>query len=83
MKATIEVDDELYRQLKAEAALRGGKVKELVSEGIRLVLSKRDPSKRLRRVKLPMVKSRKPGTLKLTNRMIAEHEAGIDAGHEA
>lgn len=83
MKATIEFEDELYRQLKATAALRGRKVKELVAEGVRLVLQGAPAPQRLRRVKLPIVKSRKPGTLKLTNKMIAEHEAKIDAGNEA
>jgi len=83
MKATIEFDDELYRQLKSTAALRGSKVKELVAEGVRMVLRHADTPRRFRRLKLPIVKSRKPGTLKLTNKMIAEHEAGIDAGHEA
>ena len=38
MKTTIEVPDELYRRAKAEAALRGRKVKDLVEEGLRLVL---------------------------------------------
>ncbi|HEX4999871.1 MAG TPA: hypothetical protein VFY29_16745 [Terriglobia bacterium] len=38
MKATIEFDDELYRQLKAVAALRGQKLRELVEEGVRMVL---------------------------------------------
>lgn len=80
MKATIEFDDDLYRQLKAAAALRGSKVKELVAEGVRMVLRHRDAPPPFRRLKLPIVKSRKPGTLKLTNQMIAEHEAGIDAG---
>jgi hypothetical protein len=42
MKATIELDDVLYRQLKAEAALRGRKVKELVAEGVRRVLEEPD-----------------------------------------
>jgi hypothetical protein len=83
MKATIEFDDELYRQLKATAALRGSKIKELVAEGVRMVLRHADAPRQFRRVKLPMVKSRKPGTLKLTGRMIAEHEARIDAGNEA
>jgi hypothetical protein len=83
MKATIEFDDDLYRQLKATAALRGSKVKELVAEGVRMVLGNADASQRFQRLKLPIVKSRKPGTLKLTNKMIAEHEAGIDAGNEA
>ena len=83
MKATIEFDDELYRQLKATAALRGSKVKDMVAEGVRLVLRQADAPLQSRRLKLPIVKSRKPGTLRLTNKMIAEHEAGIDAGHEA
>ena len=39
MKATIDLDDTLYRQLKAEAALRGRKVEELVAEGVRRVLA--------------------------------------------
>lgn len=38
MKTTVELPDELYRQAKAEAALRGRKLKELVEEGLRLVL---------------------------------------------
>ena len=80
MKATIEFDDELYRQLKATAALRGSKIKDLVSEGVRMVLRRTDNPHRLRRLKLPIVKSRKPGTLKLTNETIADYEAGIDAG---
>ncbi len=38
MKATIEFEDELYRRLKATAAMRGKKVRELVAEGVRMVL---------------------------------------------
>jgi hypothetical protein len=38
MKTTIEVPDELYRKAKAEAALRGRKLRDLVEEGLRLVL---------------------------------------------
>jgi hypothetical protein len=38
MKTTIEVSDDLYRRAKAEAALRGRKLKDLVEEGLRLVL---------------------------------------------
>jgi hypothetical protein len=48
MKTTVEVPDELYRRAKAEAALRGRKVRDLVEEGLRLVLdaprkTRRDP----------------------------------------
>ena len=38
MKTTIEVPDDLYRRAKAEAALRGRRLKDLVAEGLRLVL---------------------------------------------
>jgi hypothetical protein len=38
MKTTVEVPDDLYRRAKAEAALRGRKLRDLVEEGLRLVL---------------------------------------------
>jgi len=38
MKTTIELPDDLYRRAKATAALRGRKLKDLVEEGLRLVL---------------------------------------------
>jgi predicted component of type VI protein secretion system len=39
MKTTVEVPDDLYRRAKAEAALRGRKLKDLIEEGLRLVLA--------------------------------------------
>jgi hypothetical protein len=44
MKTTIEVPDDLYRRAKAEAALRGRKLKDLVEEGLRHVLESPPPS---------------------------------------
>ena len=38
MKTTVQLPDDLARQIKAEAALRGRKLKDLVEEGLRLVL---------------------------------------------
>jgi hypothetical protein len=38
MKTMVEVPDDLYRRAKAEAALRGRKLKDLIEEGLRLVL---------------------------------------------
>jgi hypothetical protein len=38
MKTTVEVSDDLYRRAKAEAALSGRRVKDLIEEGLRLVL---------------------------------------------
>jgi predicted component of type VI protein secretion system len=38
VKTTVELSEELFRRVKAEAALRGRKFKDLVEEGLRLVL---------------------------------------------
>jgi hypothetical protein len=46
IKTTIELPDELYRRAKAQAALDGVKLKDLVEEGLRLVLEA--PRKRRR-----------------------------------
>ena len=45
MKTTVEVSDALYRRVKSEAALRGRKLKDLVEEGLRLVLETPRPSR--------------------------------------
>jgi predicted component of type VI protein secretion system len=46
MKTTVDVADELYRRAKSEAALRGRKLKDLVEEGLRLVLATPEPRRR-------------------------------------
>jgi hypothetical protein len=38
MKTTVDLPDDLYRRAKAEAALRGRRLKDLVEEGLQLVL---------------------------------------------
>jgi hypothetical protein len=50
MKTTVEMPEELYRRAKAEAALRGRRLKDLVEEGLHRVLEQ--PSGVSRRPKL-------------------------------
>ena len=38
MKITVEIPDDLYRRAKVEAARRGSRLKDLVEQGLRLVL---------------------------------------------
>ena len=38
MRTTVDLPDELFRRAKSEAALQGRKLKDLVEEGLRLVL---------------------------------------------
>ena len=44
MKTTIDLPDDLLRRAKAEAALRGRKLRELVLEGIVRVLDHPEPA---------------------------------------
>jgi len=65
MKTTVEVPDELYRRAKAEAALRGRKLRDLVEEGLRLVLES------------PRGKARRPSLAGLTRRARGMIDSGV------
>jgi len=69
MRTTVDIPDELFRRAKSEAALRGRKLKDLVEEGLRLVLHAQHPApEKPAAEKTPPVKPR-PGSL---------HEKGQD-----
>jgi hypothetical protein len=72
MRTTVDIPDPTYRQLKARAALRGCSVKELILRGVEAELEgeKRPPTKG--RIALPLIKSKRPGWLKLSNETIHE-----------
>jgi hypothetical protein len=61
----------MYRRLKSRAASEGSSSKELILRGVERVL-RQDQRKRRRRVKLPIVRSKRPGTVKLDNAKIYE-----------
>ena len=71
MRTTVDIPDSMYRKLKSVAALRGCSVKDLVLRGVRTELQSRR-GKRKGKVRLPIIPSRRPGWLKLTNRRINE-----------
>lgn len=57
MKTTLEIPDELYREVKAKAALEGKRVTDVVVQGLRLVVEKPKPV--LGRVEFPILKKSK------------------------
>jgi len=66
MKATIDIDDELYRRLHAEAEARGRNITDLVQEAVEAILPSglaSNPEKR--RIKLPLIDSGEPGKLNI------------------
>jgi hypothetical protein len=70
VRTTVDIPSPLYRQLKAKAALQGSSVKELILRGVKAELNSTLEKKAGYRVSLPLIKSKKPGSLKLTNRQI-------------
>jgi hypothetical protein len=71
MRTTVDIPDPLYRQLKARAATEGRSIKELILQGVAVELRGIRSTSR-RRVKLPIVPSKKPGTLRIDNARIYE-----------
>jgi hypothetical protein len=69
MRTTVDIPDATYRRLKARAATEGRSAKALILEGVEKVLESKAP-RGGRRVVLPIVKSRKPGTMRLDNARI-------------
>ncbi len=68
MRTTIDIPDELYRALKVKAAREGTTVRRLVLEGVELAQQQKPAPKRA--FELPLIRSRRPGTLNLTNEQI-------------
>lgn len=66
MRTTIDLPNDLFRQAKSKAALRGKTLKEFVQTAIEKEVSAEVPADPFR-VKLPLIKSKKPGSLSLTN----------------
>jgi hypothetical protein len=70
MRTTVDIPDPLYRELKGKAASEGRSVKELILRSVEQEL--RGRRARPRRVTLPIVSSKRPGSLKLDNDKIFE-----------
>lgn len=67
----MDIPDPTYRRLKSRAASEGRSAKELILRGVEYVLKERR-KKRGRKVKLPLVPSKQPGTVHLDNAKIYE-----------
>jgi hypothetical protein len=71
MRTTVDIPDPPYRELKGKAATEGCSVKELILRGVEAELqsNRRKPP---RRVSLPIIRSKRPGSLRLDNAKIYE-----------
>ena len=71
MRTTIDIPDALYRRLKGKAAAEGRSVKEIILLSVEEQIAPKRQS-RTRRVKPPIIPSKRPGTLDLDNAKIYE-----------
>jgi len=69
VRTTIDIPDAMYRRLRARAAGEGRSVKALILEGAEQALASKAPSN-AHRVSLPIVRSKRPGTLRIDNARI-------------
>jgi hypothetical protein len=67
MRTTVDIPDPVYRRLKARAAREGRSAKELILRGVDQVLKAEPRPAGGRRVTLPIVPSKRPGTLVIDN----------------
>ncbi|OFV93873.1 MAG: hypothetical protein A3H28_05590 [Acidobacteria bacterium RIFCSPLOWO2_02_FULL_61_28] len=70
MRTTVDIPDPTYRELKSKAARQGCSVKELILGCVEKELRPR--TRRRGRIELPIIKSKQPGILRLTNEAIYE-----------
>jgi plasmid stability protein len=72
MRTTVDIPDELYRDLKIKAAREGKPVRQIVLRGIQREVEplKQQPARK--KFQIPVIRSAHPGTLHLTNEDIDE-----------
>jgi hypothetical protein len=66
MRTTIDLPDDLFRQVKSKAALRGETSKEIVQAAIKKEIFTEAPKNPFR-LKFPLIKSKNPKTLSVTS----------------
>jgi hypothetical protein len=71
MRTTVDIPDPLYRELKSRAAREGCSVKQLILRGVEGELQVARKTRR-KRITLPLITSKRPGTLEIDNARIFE-----------
>jgi len=71
MRTTVDIPDPVYRRLKSRAARQGSSARELILRAVEIVLREKNRKPR-KRIKVPIVRSTRPGSLVLDNAKIYE-----------
>lgn len=74
MRTTVDIPDQIYREMKIRAASEGTTIKEIILDGVAVRLrSGPIPSKLEGRPRFPSIQSRNPGSLKLGEEGVYEY----------
>ena len=74
MRTTVDIPDPLYREMSVRAANEGTTLRELILDGIAIKLgSGNAASGESGRPRFPVIRSQKPGTLKLGEEGVYEY----------
>ena len=73
MRTTIDIPDEMYRELKSRAALEGATVKQLILRSVARDQEQARPARPRRRLTFPLVQSKEPKSLKLGKEGVYEY----------
>jgi len=71
MRTTIDLPDGLFRKAKAVASLKGLTLKQFVTRAVERELSSNYLPLKHRRIRLPLVPSKRPGSIALSGEMIS------------
>ncbi len=71
MRTSVDIPDTIYREMKIRAATEGVTIREVILEGLDMRLQ-RPSSAPPSRFQVPVIRSKRPGTLNLTNEQIDE-----------
>lgn len=71
MRTTLDLPDPLFRDLKAHAAQKGVSLKQVLRAAVERELQTKTPARK-RRLKFPILDSKRPGSLRITNAEIED-----------
>jgi hypothetical protein len=69
MRTTLDIPDQVYRRLKIKAAVEGQTVREIALRGILREIDS-SPTKPIKRLAEPILKSYAPGSISIDNEQI-------------
>jgi hypothetical protein len=72
MRTTIDIPDETYRNLKMIAAEKNSTVRQIVLNGLDLIMLQRNSLPPAKRLKLPLIRSTRKDLLDIDNEKIYE-----------